>query len=76
VFKNSSKKSVPEGWTSDAQTCDDAAALAQKGLTAPKPADTSDDDWKKQTDAAYSGLPLGDCGGRCVFEEGLQGRRR
>jgi tetratricopeptide (TPR) repeat protein len=40
--------------TSDQQTCDDAAALAQKGLTAPKPAATSDDDWKKQTAAAYS----------------------
>ena len=39
--------------TSDAQTCDDAAALAQKGLTSPKPAATSDDDWKKQTAAAY-----------------------
>ena len=38
--------------TSDAQTCDDAAALAQKGLTASKPAATSDDDWKKQTAAA------------------------
>jgi hypothetical protein len=37
--------------TSDQQTCDDAAALAQKGLTATKPAGMSDDDWKKQTDA-------------------------
>lgn len=37
----------------DAQTCDDAAALAQKGLTVPKPAGTADGDWKKQTDAAY-----------------------
>jgi len=39
--------------TSDAQTCDDAAALAQKGLAAPKPAGVSDDDWKKQTSATY-----------------------
>jgi hypothetical protein len=39
--------------TSDPQTCDDTAALAQKGLTAGKPAATSADDWKKQTDAAY-----------------------
>lgn len=39
--------------TSDAQTCDDAAALGQKGLTLAKPAGTSDDDWKKQTGAAY-----------------------
>ena len=39
--------------TQDAQTCDDAAALAQKGLTVQKPADVSDDDWKKQTGATY-----------------------
>jgi tetratricopeptide (TPR) repeat protein len=39
--------------TSDAQTCDDAAALAQKGLTVPKPAAIADDDWKKQTAATY-----------------------
>jgi hypothetical protein len=39
--------------TSDSQTCDDAAALAQKGLTATKPAGTADDDWKKQTAALY-----------------------
>jgi hypothetical protein len=37
----------------DAQTCDDAAALARKGLVTPKPADTSDADWKKQTGAIY-----------------------
>lgn len=39
--------------TSDAQTCDDAAALAQKGLASTKPAGVSDDDWKKQTDATF-----------------------
>ncbi len=39
--------------TSDAQTCDDAAALAQKGLATPKPAKTSDDEWKKLTGATY-----------------------
>ena len=33
------------GVSSDPQTCDDAAALAQKGLVAPKPAATSADDW-------------------------------
>jgi hypothetical protein len=37
----------------DTASCDDGAALAQKGLAAPKPAGTSDDDWKKQTAAAY-----------------------
>ncbi|HEV2484333.1 MAG TPA: hypothetical protein VGT08_02280 [Terracidiphilus sp.] len=39
--------------TSDAQVCDDAAALAQKGLTAPKAAEVSDADWKKLTGATY-----------------------
>jgi tetratricopeptide (TPR) repeat protein len=39
--------------TTDAQTCDDAAALAQKGLSVQKPAKTSDDDWKKLTGATY-----------------------
>jgi hypothetical protein len=39
--------------THDAQTCDDAAVLAQKGLAAPKPAPTSDEDWKKLTGATY-----------------------
>ncbi|MGD1108579.1 MAG: hypothetical protein ABR865_16185, partial [Terracidiphilus sp.] len=41
------------GVATDPQTCDDAAALAQKGLTAPKPAGTSDADWSKLTSAAY-----------------------
>ena len=39
--------------TSDAQTCNDAGALATKGLAVPKPAGISDDDWKKQTGATY-----------------------
>ena len=39
--------------TSDAQVCDDMGALAQKGLTLPKPAETTDPDWKTQTSAAY-----------------------
>lgn len=39
--------------TSDTQTCDDAAALAEKGLNAPRPAGTSSDDWKKLTGATY-----------------------
>jgi hypothetical protein len=37
--------------TSDQQTCDDTAALAQKGLNAKPPAGMSADDFKKQTDA-------------------------
>jgi hypothetical protein len=39
--------------TSDAQACDDAAALAAKGLTAPKPATTSEEEWKKLTAGTY-----------------------
>ena len=41
------------GDSKDPQTCDDAAALAQKGLTAPKPAGMDDAAFKKLTDAAY-----------------------
>jgi hypothetical protein len=41
------------GKTQDAQTCDDGAALAKKGLQLTKPEKTSDDDWKKQTSAAF-----------------------
>ena len=39
--------------TQDAQTCDDAATLAHKGLLATKSADVTDADWKTQIDAAY-----------------------
>jgi hypothetical protein len=39
--------------TGDAQTLDDAATLARKGLVTPKPAATPDADWKKLTDTAY-----------------------
>jgi hypothetical protein len=38
---------------SDPQVCGDAAALAQKGLTVAKAAETSDADWKTMTDATY-----------------------
>jgi hypothetical protein len=41
------------GQKNDAATCDDAAGLAQKGLQAPKPAETPDEDWKKMTSVAY-----------------------
>src|ERR1039457_697130 len=41
------------GKTNDAQTCDDAAALARKGLLATKPAGISDADWKKLTAGTY-----------------------
>jgi hypothetical protein len=39
--------------TSDAQVCNDLAVLAQKGLTVAKPADASDDEWKKSIASAY-----------------------
>jgi hypothetical protein len=41
------------GKTNDAQTCDDGATMATKGLAVGKPAGISDDDWKKQTNASY-----------------------
>jgi hypothetical protein len=41
------------GKTSEAQTCDDAAALALKGLQATKPAATADADWQKTTHVAF-----------------------
>jgi hypothetical protein len=40
------------GKSKDQQTCDDLAAIAQKGLGLTKPASISDDDWKNQTAAA------------------------
>jgi len=55
IKKGQCSKSVDSktGKSSDAQTCDDGAAMAQKGLTVAKPAGISDDDWKKQTNATY-----------------------
>lgn len=41
------------GKLSDPASCDDAAALAQRGLTAAKPAGMSDADWSKMTGATY-----------------------
>jgi len=38
---------------SDAQSCDKAATLAQKGLLVPRQAPYTDAEWKKITDAAY-----------------------
>ena len=55
AIKNGQCKKVldAKGFATDPAPCDDAASLAQKGLTAAKPAGTSDDDWKKMTDASY-----------------------
>lgn len=47
------KIDAASGESKDPQTCDDAAALAQKGLTLAKGASVSDEDWKKMTDTAY-----------------------
>jgi hypothetical protein len=41
------------GATNDAQTCDDAAALAQKGLALTKPAAMADADWTKFSGVAF-----------------------
>jgi hypothetical protein len=41
------------GFATDPAPCDDAAALAQKGLNATKPAASAGDAWKNQTDIAY-----------------------
>jgi hypothetical protein len=46
-------KKIQCGKTSDAQTCDDAAALAQKGLQVTKPAASADADWQKLTHVAF-----------------------
>jgi hypothetical protein len=48
-----SKSLDSSGVTTDAQTCDDAAALAQRGLTAAKPASMSEDDFNKLKAQAY-----------------------
>jgi len=53
VFVSAYVKKLQCGKTSDTQTCDDAAALSQKGLGLQKPAATSDDEWKKLTGAAF-----------------------
>lgn len=61
--------------TSDAQTCDDAGALAQKGLALQKPAGVSDDEWKKQTAATFpifhSALALDDILGKKDIKAGI-----
>jgi hypothetical protein len=41
------------GKSKDQTTCDDGAALAEKGLQVPKPAGLADDKWKEQTTIAY-----------------------
>ena len=60
------------GNLTDPGPCDDAAALAQKGLVAPKPASVSDADWKTQIAAAYpvydSAIALDDAASKKDFK--------
>ncbi|MFP5249873.1 MAG: hypothetical protein ACLGP3_08605, partial [Acidobacteriota bacterium] len=53
--KNECQRNVDpaSGDSKDPQTCNDAGALAQKGLGIPKPNGVADADWKKMTDASY-----------------------
>lgn len=53
IKKQQCLKSSADPAKVDVQVCDDAAALAQKGLTLAKPADVSDDDWKTKLAVAY-----------------------
>lgn len=47
------KQQCAKGNGSDSQSCDDAAAIAQKGLQIQKPASMADADWQKLTHAAF-----------------------
>ena len=60
------------GNLTDPQPCDDAAALAQKGLVVPKPAAMSDADWKTLVTMAYptfdSAIALDDAAAKKDFK--------
>jgi hypothetical protein len=65
------------GFATDPAPCDDAAALAQKGLAATKPATgVSDDDWKKQTAVAnpifHSAIALDDALSKKDFKAAIE----
>jgi hypothetical protein len=64
------------GNLTDPSPCDDAAALAQKGLTATKPAGVSDDDFKKQTTVAnpifHSSIALDDALSKKDFKAAIE----
>lgn len=49
----SSTANASTGLATNPQPCDEAATLAQKGLTLTKPADVSDQDWKSETGVAF-----------------------
>jgi hypothetical protein len=77
VKKTQCGKTVSQktGLSSDPQTCDDAAVLAHKGLTAPKPAGTSPDEWKKLTAGTYpvfhSAIALDDVASKNDVKSGI-----
>lgn len=66
--------------TSDAQVCDDAAALAKKGLATPQPAKMSADEWKKQTAQTFpiyhSALALDDILAKKDIKAGIEEYRQ
>lgn len=66
--------------TNEAQTCDDAAILAKKGLDATKPAGVSDEDWKKQTAATtpifHSAIALDDIISKKDIKAGIEEYRQ
>jgi len=61
VKKTQCGKSLdPSGAATDSQTCDDAGALAQKGLAIAKPAAMSDADWKTLNANFHSAIAFDD----------------
>src|SRR6185437_11821836 len=64
------------GVASDPQPCEDAASLAQKGLTLAKPADVSERDWKNETGVAYplfhSAIALSDTASKKDFAAAIK----
>src|SRR5579863_1592582 len=54
IYVSVSIKKAQCGKTNDATACDDAAALAQKGLTLTKPAAMSQEEWDKVFNGASS----------------------
>ncbi|MGB7548199.1 MAG: hypothetical protein WBM14_10655 [Terracidiphilus sp.] len=64
------------GKSTDPQTCDDAAALATKGLAVAKPADVADEAWKQQTGLSYpvfhSAIALDDAASKGDFKAAIE----
>jgi hypothetical protein len=61
VGKTDCSKSLDQsGAATDPQTCDDAGAMAQKGLGIAKPAAMSENDWKTLTASFHSAIAFDD----------------